>query len=144
MNYGHKILAVNILGTFRVMTVFSSNAQSAGKNLAEPSAVNRFAKFHELPLTTITPEGWLRVYLENQRNGLTGHLNMIGWPFDSDCWEGNEAGKGPHASDNFIWGAYEHTGYRIDEMIRCGYLLNDDFLIREAKRPNAIQRTNHG
>ena len=94
-----------------------------------------FATFESLPITSITPEGWLRVFLENQRDGLTGHLEQTGWPFDTDCWEGVDAGRGHHVSDDFIWAAYEMTGYRFDGMVRLGYLLNDDALIQRAKRP---------
>ena len=28
-----------------------------------------------LRITSIAPEGWLNVFLENQQNGLTGHLD---------------------------------------------------------------------
>ena len=93
-----------------------------------------YTTFQSLPITSIAPEGWLRLFLENQRDGLTGHLDTTGWPFDSGGWEGNEPGKGPHASDDFLWAAYEHTGYWFDGMVRCGHLLNDDFLIQKAGR----------
>lgn len=94
----------------------------------------KIAKFHELPLTTITPEGWLRLFLENQRNGLTGHLDELSYPFNTCCWAGEKVGvpKGlPHVGD---WWTYEQSGYWFDGMIRCGYLLRDDFLIKKAKK----------
>ena len=99
----------------------------------ESVEVKRFAKFHELPITAIEPAGWIKTYLENQRDGLTGHLDTLGWPFDQDCWAGKDPGKGPHNNDLFLWAAYELSGLWLDGMIRCGHLLRDDALIKKAR-----------
>ena len=45
-----------------------------------------FAKCHEIPLVIVQPEGWLRRYLRQQRTGLTGHLEVAGFPFDARGW----------------------------------------------------------
>jgi hypothetical protein len=89
----------------------------------------KYAKLRELPLSSIQPEGWLRRYLEVQRDGLTGHLEVAGYPFDGPGWGGAEI-KGHQGSH---WWPYEQTGYWIDGMIRCGRLLGDRFLIDKAK-----------
>ena len=47
------------------------------------SIKNCYAKFFEVPMSAIQPKGWLKKYLENQRNGLTGHLEIAGYPFDT-------------------------------------------------------------
>jgi hypothetical protein len=39
------------------------------------------ALFHEVPLSAIKPTGWLRTFLQNQKDGLTGHLEHAGYPF---------------------------------------------------------------
>lgn len=88
------------------------------------------AKFYELPLSSIKPEGWLRVYLENQRDGLTGHLETIGYPFDTGGWTNPKIQTQAALAG---WWPYEQTAYWIDGMIRCGVLLRDEFLISKAK-----------
>ncbi len=91
--------------------------------------MKNFAKFNELSLAQIQPEGWLRLYLEKQRDGLTGHLEAAKFPFDTPGWAAPRVG---HREVYAAWWPYEQTGYWIDGMIRCGYLLNDDFLIQKA------------
>ncbi len=90
-----------------------------------------FAKFAELPLAAVKPRGWLRQYLLNMRNGLTGHIEHAGRPFNTDGWQ--VLGKYGVACDD--WGPYEQTGYWTDGAIRCGHLLRDPFLISKARRP---------
>lgn len=89
----------------------------------------KYAKLQEVSLSSIRPEGWLRRYLEVQRDGLTGHLEVAGYPFDGPGWGGTEI-KGHQGSH---WWPYEQTGYWIDGMIRCGRLLGDRFLIDKAR-----------
>jgi len=88
------------------------------------------AKFHELPLTSIEPRGWLKTYLEKQRDGLTGHLEVAGPPFDSGGWTNPKIKTQTALAD---WWPYEQTAYWVDGMIRCGLLLQDEFLISKAK-----------
>ena len=103
------------------------------RDSSNPSKTPPFARLRELPVTAIRPSGWIRNYLEKQRDGLTGHLGTLGWPFDTDCWAGRDPGKGPHIPDLFYWAAYELTGLWLDGMLRCGHLLRDDTLIAQAR-----------
>jgi uncharacterized protein len=104
-----------------------SDSAKTGSDLAPHS---QFAKFSELPIRTIQPQGWLKAYLENQRDGITGHLDKTGgFPFDTDGWAAPEISDISH--NPFT---YEQTGYWIDGMIRCAYLLGDDKLIEKATR----------
>jgi uncharacterized protein len=84
-----------------------------------------YSQFSELPVNSVKPHGWLKKYLENQRDGLTGYLEAAGFPFDSFGW-------GERIKDTNTWWPYEQTGYWIDGMTRCGYLLNDTFLLNKA------------
>lgn len=88
------------------------------------------AKFNELPITAIKPEGWVRRYLEHQRDGLTGHMEAAGYPFDSGAWTDPEIKSRDGTSG---WWPYEQTGYWIDGLVRCGYLLGDEALINRAR-----------
>jgi uncharacterized protein len=106
----------------------------AGPIKSGPVEVKCYAKFRELPITAVTPEGWLAQFLQNQRDGLTGHLEVTGWPFNTCGWTEGDPGMGPHEHPSYKWGVYEHNGYWVDGIIRCGYLLRDDFLIQKAKK----------
>ena len=86
-----------------------------------PAKPAYYGALREAPLTAIHPQGWMRSWLERQRDGLTGHLDETGGPFNKPFW-----GKMPPYSGK--WWPYEQCGYWIDAMLRCGILLNDDFL----------------
>jgi hypothetical protein len=91
---------------------------------------SQFAEFSELPIRSIQPLGWLKAFLETQRDGITGHLDKTGgFPFDSDGWAAPEISDSSHNPYT-----YEQTGYWIDGMIRCAYLIQDDKLIEKATR----------
>lgn len=94
----------------------------------EDSPHPQFATFSEIPLHAIEPQGWLRAYLERQRDGLTGHLDKTGgFPFNTYGWAGPGLSDVPQ--DPY---AYEQTGYWVDGMIRCAYLIQDKSLIEKA------------
>jgi uncharacterized protein len=85
--------------------------------------------YSEMGLKEIAPKGWIKQYLEKQKNGLTGHMENAGAPFNGKCWT-DFSGKEYYNN----WGPYEQTGYWIDGALRCGYLLDDKELTEKAKR----------
>ncbi len=95
------------------------------------NAIPYFGQFKSLPANTITPKGWLRQYLVNQRNGLTGHLENAGYPFNTKGWAADSI-TGNKSIEK--WWPYEQNGYWVDGMLRCGLLLNDTFLLNKARR----------
>jgi uncharacterized protein len=71
-------------------------------------------KFHEMPLGSIKPEGWLLHQLQIMRDGTTGHLDEVYWKVKNDNgWLG---GKGD---------GWEETPYWLDGAVPLAYLLDD-------------------
>jgi uncharacterized protein len=96
------------------------------------SRPNSFARFRETSLSAVTPGGWLRSWFETQARGLTGHLEVAGYPFNARVWD--RPGKFP-AQSGAKWWPYEQTAYWIDGAVRCGCLLRNRRLIRKARAP---------
>ncbi|MCF8358176.1 MAG: glycoside hydrolase family 127 protein [Prolixibacteraceae bacterium] len=104
---------------------------SCSSEIKESENIVSYSSFHELPLTSIKPAGWLHEILLRQKDGLTGHLGEAGYPFNSKWW-GN-----PEPEENIStmkWWPYEQEAYWLDGMIRCGFLLGDTKLIARATK----------
>lgn len=86
-----------------------------------------FNIFNKLKITDINPNGWLREFLERQKTGLTGNIQVAGYPFNTCMW----AGEKIQASTEDWW-PYEQTAYYIDGVNRLGLLLKDKSLIQKA------------
>ena len=80
----------------------------------------------KLPIGVIKPEGWLKEYLNRQKNGLTGNLGKISaWlQKENNAWL-DEDGKGD-------WG-WEEVPYWLKGYANIGYILDDEEIIEEAK-----------
>ena len=82
--------------------------------------------FIKLPVGAVKPEGWLKVYMDRQRNGLTGHLGEISaWLQKTDNAWLSKDGKG-------AWG-WEEVPYWLKGYANIGYILKDPKIIKEAK-----------
>ncbi len=88
-----------------------------------------YARFQELSITDITPKGWLRRYLEVQKDGLMGHIDNVGYPFNTCGWAGTAEKVERDPED---WWPYEQTGYWIDGLTRTAFLLDDSVLVARA------------
>ena len=82
-----------------------------------------YGVFRDLPITEITPQGWLADFLCRQRDGLGAHYEVGGPPFTTCMW----TGKIPHCHS---WSDYEQSAYLTDGLYRAGLLLNDARLIK--------------
>ena len=76
------------------------------------------SRYLELPLGAIKPEGWLRLQLQAQVTGLTGHLdevypNVVG---ARNAWLGGDGD------------AWERGPYWIDGLLPLAYILDDEDL----------------
>jgi hypothetical protein len=90
----------------------------------EPLTVSPLVK---LPISSITPRGWLRNQLEFEAEGMTGRLMEISpWcRFDQNAWTDPE-GKG-HSG-------WEELPYWLKGYGDLGYVLGDETIIKEARR----------
>ena len=78
----------------------------------------------KLPVGSIEPHGWLRKYLELQRDGLTGHLGEISAWLDknNNAWLTNGGDHG-----------WEEVPYWLKGYGDLAYILGDEKMIAEAK-----------
>lgn len=81
--------------------------------------------------TKITPHGWLRNFLKTQMEGLTGHIEVAGYPYNSQFWGAQEL---PNITSWAFWWPFEQTGYHIDGYVRTAILLGNGAQIAKAKR----------
>lgn len=101
------------------------------QNKAAPSTTAAFSKFQEQPITACTPKGWLAEFLRRQQSGLTGHPEVLSYPYNSCLWAGVIERVGEQHGDN--WWRYEQTAYYSDGLLRLGYLLQDSAMVRIAR-----------
>jgi Uncharacterized protein conserved in bacteria len=100
-------------------------------NKQEEQSIAYYGQFKSIPASAIIPKGWLKQYLVNQRNGLTGHLENAGYPFNTIGWAADSI---PGNTSIEKWWPYEQNAYWVDGMLRCGLLLNDTFMLNKARK----------
>jgi hypothetical protein len=151
-NVCHAAILVQLACILSITQVLIASAQRTVTNTAKgalpPAQVTRskgtaqgrpsvrqggapYAKFHELRVTSIRPEGWLRDFLLKQKNGLTGHLDQTLEPFMYPSW--NSFAPARFQERDTEWFPYEQNAFWIEGMLRCGHLLNDAFLVGKAR-----------
>ena len=87
--------------------------------------------FEDNLIDKVIPKGWLKDFLENQRDGMTGHPESMSYPYDSNLWDGEIVrNTTSYGSD---WWRYEQTAYYTDGLLRLSYLLDDAFLAAAAE-----------
>lgn len=94
--------------------------------------INNFSKMEEINIKSLKPEGWLYDFLEMQAKGLTGNLEVAGYPYDCCSWDNPNSGNEREGFPR--WWPYEQTGYWIDGMERCAQLLDDKNLLAKADK----------
>ncbi len=75
------------------------------------------------------PLGWLSEYLQTQMQGLTGHMEKAGYPFDRRFWGERE----PRNENSRFWWPFEQTAYHIDGYVRTAILLEEPEMLEKAK-----------
>jgi hypothetical protein len=110
----------------------AASKKTLSKNTGTEIKVQSFEKFHESPLMTIRAKGWLLEFLKRQQAGLTGHPDVLSYPFNTVLWAGNISRENESHGDN--WWRYEQTAYYSDGLLRLGYLLSDQKMIDKGKQ----------
>jgi hypothetical protein len=84
------------------------------------------SRFIALPAGAVRPRGWLREFLNRQRDGLCGHLGEISaWlQKDDNAWLSQD-GKGKYG--------WEELPYWLKGYLQLGYVLNDPKILAEGK-----------
>ena len=89
-------------------------------------------RWNEAPLHKVRPCGWIHRFLVTQKSGLTGHLEVAGYPFNTPGWLADHLTLGDRGGSG--WWPYEQIAYWVDGMMRCGLLLQDNVLKAKARR----------
>lgn len=118
-------IALLVLSASILVIVYAYNAKPTDE------WITYYGKFKPIPANAITPKGWLKQYLMNQRDGLTGHLDNAGYPFNTVGWAADSI---PNNTSVERWWPYEQNAYWVDGMLRCGLLLKDTFLLNKARK----------
>ena len=87
-------------------------------------------QWEDASLRDIKPAGWLKEYLETQREGLTGHPEALSYPYNTCLWDGEIPRMGTHGR---VWWRYEQTAYYTDGLLRLGLLLEDKEMTDKAE-----------
>lgn len=89
----------------------------------------KYDVLNEINFSQVEPKGWLKKILENERDGMPGHLDEIGYPYDLPCWQLKSMTDGGFEA----WWPYEQTGYWIDSVTRAALLLRDNEFLQKVK-----------
>ena len=107
---------------FAVAVLFLGTSLFAQEYIANRSPLLE-SRYMELPLGTIKPEGWLKLQLQAQVTGLTGHLDEV-YPSvvgARNAWLGGDGD------------AWERGPYWIDGLLPLAYILDDKDLKAKAQ-----------
>ncbi|SDX21847.1 Beta-L-arabinofuranosidase, GH127 [Hydrobacter penzbergensis] len=113
-------------GDIRISSVKTTPVVATNKYYTANRAPLQPLHFIKLPIGSIKPAGWIRKYLELQRNGLTGKLGQISAWLDknNNAWFSG-TGQGDHG--------WEEVPYWLKGYGDLAYLLSDTAMIRETR-----------
>ena len=112
-------------------------------------AAGTFGRYEKAPVGAIVPKGHLAEFLRRQRDGLTGHREKLGYPFDGTLWskaienihftegvyngaEEEVSGRGDWWNSG-AWWPYEQSAYLLDGMARLANLVDAPALSAEVE-----------
>lgn len=76
-------------------------------------------KLNSISIGNMRGKGWLKEYLDRQNQGITGHIEKCGEPFDTPkcLWETKD--------EPYEWFPYEQQGYWVDGALSASYLTDN-------------------
>lgn len=76
-------------------------------------------KLNSISISNMRGKGWLKEYLDRQNQGITGHIEKCGEPFDTPkcLWETKD--------EPYEWFPYEQQGYWVDGALSASYLTDN-------------------
>ena len=87
-----------------------------------------------LEIKMIIAKHELETFLKTQMNGLTGHIDVVKYPFDRVEWgQDDYTGENVYCPWGAPWWPYEQTGYWVDGFTRCAILLRNRRAINRAR-----------
>lgn len=118
--------------------------------LSLPSlAAEKYNQYEKAPVGAIVPKGHLEEFLKRQKDGLTGHREKLGYPFNGTLWtkaienihftEGVYNGADEEVSgrgdwwNSGAWWPYEQSAYQLDGMARLSNLIDAPNLAKEVE-----------
>ena len=122
-----------------------------GVEAAAGIRVEKFGDFAEVPVSAIRPKGHLEEFLRRQAEGITGHPEKLGYPFNTRLWEGPlervfftegvyngddepKDCEGEEFWKSGMWWPYEQTAYQLDGMMRVAQFIEAPELEATVKR----------
>ena len=70
-----------------LVSLFLALLISCSKEKVENNNENPiYNTFNKIKITSIKPEGWIKEFLVRQKEGLTGHIEVAGYPYDTKMW----------------------------------------------------------
>ncbi|MBO5713507.1 MAG: glycoside hydrolase family 127 protein, partial [Clostridia bacterium] len=74
-------------------------------------------------------DGIIKEYFNKMLNGLTGNLDKLFYPFNTNCWEKQSFTDGGLEG----WWPYEQYAYWLDGYVKCAYFSNNKKHFKKAK-----------
>jgi len=124
--------------------------QGCGRQPIPENTRDGFSEYILPGISGIEPMGWIHQFLIIQREGLTGHPEESGFPFNTGMWTERLSldshtekerdnsftrdGVNDEPDEGVFWWPYEQTGYYIDGTLKCGYLLEDTMLLNKGRK----------
>jgi len=96
-----------------------------------------YESFSKVSLSDIEPEGWIREFLERQVSGLTGNIEVAGYPYNTCMWSCEKMEGSTKA-----WWPYEQTAYFLDGAYRLGLLLDESSLLNRVEMNASYVKSN--